>query len=150
MTRHTATRRNGMIARALALTAVLTVVISGIAIAGGTTLSAVSGKIGSARSTIVVNSSGRAVYTLTGDSRTHSQCSSAACLSIWPAVTVGRGQKPSKGSGVSGTLSVWSHGGINQVLQNGHPLYTYAGDSASHVANGNGIKTFGGTWFVVK
>jgi predicted lipoprotein with Yx(FWY)xxD motif len=140
-----------MIARALALTAVLTVVISGIAIAGGATLSAVSGKIGSSKATIVVSSSGRAVYTLTGDSKTHAECTSAGgCWSVWPPVTVGKGQKPSKGSGVSGTLSVWSHSGINQVLQNGHPLYTFSGDSSAHVAHGNGIRSFGGTWFVVR
>ena len=137
--------------RTAALAAVLSLVIAGIAIAAAPTLSSVSGKIGSSSATIVVNSRGRAVYTLTGDSKTHSECTkSNGCWSIWPPVTVGSGQKPSKGAGVSGSLSTWTHSGINQVLQNGHPLYTYAGDAAAHDATGNGIKTFGGTWFAVR
>lgn len=144
------TRRNTLIGRTLVLAVALAMLVAGTAIAGGATLSAVSGKIGSARSTIVVSSSGRAVYTLTGDSTRHAECgSSNGCWSVWPPVTVRKGQKPTA-SGVGGTLSVWSHSGINQVLQNGHPLYTYAGDSSAHVATGNGIKTFGGTWFAVK
>jgi predicted lipoprotein with Yx(FWY)xxD motif len=138
-------------ARTIAVTAVLSLVLAGIAIASAPTLSSVSGTVGSTHETIVVNSRGHAVYTLTGDSKTHSECTKAnSCWGIWPPVTVGKGQRPTKGAGVSGTLSVWTHSGINQVLQNGHPLYAYAGDTSAHVANGNGIKTFGGTWFVVK
>jgi predicted lipoprotein with Yx(FWY)xxD motif len=153
MTRLSSSRRSrrSAIVRTAALGAVLSLALTGIAIAAGSTLSAVSGTVGKTHETIVVNASGRAVYTLTGDSKTHSECASSnGCWSIWPPVTVGKGQRPSKGAGVSGTLSVWTHSGINQVLQNGHPLYTFSGDGAAHVANGNGLKTFGGTWFVVR
>ena len=36
--------------------------------------------------------------------------------------------------------------GSTQVTYNGHPLYTYSGDSAAGQANGQGI---GGVWFAV-
>jgi predicted lipoprotein with Yx(FWY)xxD motif len=142
--------RRSAIVRTAALGAVLSLVLSGIAIAAAPTLSSVSGSVGSTHETILVASNGRAVYTLTGDSKTHSLCGKGACWSAWPPVTVRKGARPSKGAGVSGTISVWTHSGINQVLQNGHPLYMFSGDSAARVAHGNGIKTFGGTWFVVR
>lgn len=40
-------------------------------------------------------------------------------------------------------------GGVSQVTINGHPLYTYAGDHATGGANGQGIKSFGGTWMTL-
>ena len=139
------------IIRIAALAAIACLALTGVAIAAASTLSAVSGTVGATHETIVVNAAGRAVYTLTGDSKTHQECTSSnGCWPVWPPVTVGKGQRPSKGAGVSGTLSVWTHNGINQVLQNGHPLYTFSGDRSAHVAGGNGLKTFGGTWFVVR
>jgi hypothetical protein len=39
--------------------------------------------------------------------------------------------------------------GSTQVTYNGHPLYTYAGDTSSGTASGQGINAFGGLWYVV-
>ncbi|HTX45529.1 MAG TPA: hypothetical protein VMD48_04580 [Solirubrobacteraceae bacterium] len=36
-----------------------------------------------------------------------------------------------------------------QLTLGGRPLYTFAEDGASGQANGNGIKSFGGTWHVI-
>jgi predicted lipoprotein with Yx(FWY)xxD motif len=100
---------------------------------------------------IVVNSRGRAVYYLTGDSKSHSECTKANhCFSFWPPVTVASASRLSKGPSVKGTVSVWHRDGFWQVVLSGHPLYTYAGDSHSQMATGQGARGFGGTWNVIK
>jgi predicted lipoprotein with Yx(FWY)xxD motif len=100
---------------------------------------------------IVVGSRGRAVYTLSGDSRHHAKCTQAnSCLRFWPPVKVASARKLSGAHGVKGKLGVWHRNGFMQLTLGGHPLYTYAGDSRRHVATGEGIKGFGGTWHVVK
>jgi predicted lipoprotein with Yx(FWY)xxD motif len=40
--------------------------------------------------------------------------------------------------------------GSAQVTYNGHPLYTYVGDSAPGQANGNHIRLNGGWWYEMK
>jgi hypothetical protein len=93
---------------------------------------------------VLVSSSGGAVYLLTGDSKTHPQCTVSACKAAWPALTT-TSTKPMLGKGVTGTLAIWHHGHVNQLTLNGHPLYTPAADS-NGAALGQGIKHFGGTW----
>ena len=39
--------------------------------------------------------------------------------------------------------------GKTQVTYDGHPLYTYAGDSSPGATNGQGQNTFGALWWVV-
>jgi predicted lipoprotein with Yx(FWY)xxD motif len=107
---------------------------------------AVADKGHTVKQKILVTSGGRAIYLLTGDSRSHPLCTSANCLSSWPAVTGAK--KPKLGAGVHGKLTVWSHKGMRQLVLNGHPLYRFAGDGPG-AANGNGIKSFGGTWWVM-
>ena len=92
---------------------------------------------------VLVNSKGKPVYLLTGDSASHPKCKSN-CLTYWPAVTT-TATKPALGTGVMGKVGVWHHNGIKQVTLNGHPLYTFAQDSAG-AALGEGLKSFGGTW----
>jgi predicted lipoprotein with Yx(FWY)xxD motif len=111
-----------------------------------TTLHVLKSKItGYAGASIIVTANGHAVYELSGDSAKHPKCDNTGCLSIWPAVTA---KHPSE-KGISGKLGVWHHRGIYQVTLGGHPLYNYAGDSSSGHANGNGFKSFGGTWWVL-
>lgn len=99
---------------------------------------------------IVVISNGRAVYWLSGDSKAHPECKSSLCFMFWPPVTVASKKSLSKGPGVPGTLGTWRRDGFLQVTLSGHPLYTYAGDTQSHHATGQGVKSFGGTWSVEK
>jgi predicted lipoprotein with Yx(FWY)xxD motif len=100
------------------------------------------------KTSALVNSSGRAVYMLSGDSVKHPKCTSQSCLSAWPAVTTSS-MRPAVGSGVSGAVTVWHHNGISQVVLAGHPLYTFAGDPGADQAKGEGLTSFGGTWKVV-
>jgi predicted lipoprotein with Yx(FWY)xxD motif len=96
---------------------------------------------------VLVTSAGMPVYLLTGDSSSHPKCTGSQCLSAWPAVTT-KSMKPVLGKGVKGKVGVWHHNKINQVTLNGHPLYTYAADSAGS-ASGQGLKSFGGTWWLL-
>lgn len=97
---------------------------------------------------ILVNGAGHALYLLTGDSSKHPLCTSATCLGDWPAVT-SSAKSPAVGKGVTGKVAIWTHKGIHQLTINGHPLYTYLADSSAGVATGNGLKSFGGTWWVL-
>lgn len=96
---------------------------------------------------VLVTASGMPVYLLTGDSSSHPKCTGSQCLSAWPAVTT-KAKRPVLGKGVTGRVGVWHHNHLNQVTLNGHPLYTYAADSAGS-ASGQGLKSFGGTWWLL-
>jgi predicted lipoprotein with Yx(FWY)xxD motif len=94
---------------------------------------------------VLVDGSGRAVYLLTGDSVSHPTCTDSACLGDWPPVTTDSA-KPTLGAGIKGKLTVWKHGHFHQLVLNGHPLYTFAGDSSQGKASGQGLKSDGGVW----
>lgn len=100
---------------------------------------------------IVVGLKKRAVYTLSGDSKSNPKCRAKNhCFSFWPPVTVANGKKPTKAAGIKGRLSVWKRNGFTQVLLSGHPLYYFYLDNKPAVATSEGQHTFGGTWHVVK
>jgi predicted lipoprotein with Yx(FWY)xxD motif len=91
--------------------------------------------------TVLVNSQGMTLYYRTSDT-TSSVCS-GGCASAWPPVL--STSTPSSVTTLPGTLSVLTDANGSQVSYNGHPLYTYAGDTAPGQINGEGI---GGVWFV--
>lgn len=97
--------------------------------------------------TIVVDSRGRTLYRLSGDSPKHLKCT-ASCLGFWPPLTVRSAHvRLRAGKGVRGRLGVFRRkNGTFQVTLGGHPLYRFSGDSAKGMANGQGIQSFGGTW----
>src|SRR5205823_482337 len=98
--------------------------------------------------TILVDSAGRTLYTLTNGG-TPVACSSAACLAAWPPLLLANGEKSATaGSGVTG-LGTTSAAGGTQVTDNGAPLHHFAADTNPGDANGDGITSFGGTWHVV-
>jgi predicted lipoprotein with Yx(FWY)xxD motif len=104
-----------------------------------------------ATANIAVNSKGHAVYTLSGDSKTHQKCTkSNGCWGFWPPATIASGKKPTAQKGIKGKLGTWRHGGINQLTLNRHPLYTFSMDTGKNNAHGDGVNTFGGIWHVVK
>ncbi len=90
--------------------------------------------------TILTNGQGMTLYYRTIDSAT-SVCS-GGCASVWPPLL--SSSVPS--SSLPGKLGVQTTANGSQVEYNGHPLYTYSGDSAAGQTNGEG---FGGIWFVV-
>ncbi|MFZ1994397.1 MAG: hypothetical protein WAU75_09820 [Solirubrobacteraceae bacterium] len=129
----------------------------GLAVAKTLTLQAAKGasvtnQSGSTKTeNIVVNSKGRAVYTLSGDSATHQKCTRAnGCFAFWPPVTVSSAKNLSKAAGVNGKLGTFKRSGIIQVTLGGHPLYTFAHDQKKDAATGEGINGFSGIWHIVK
>lgn len=100
---------------------------------------------------IVINSRAKAVYWLSGDSKSHPECKRANhCFTFWHPVKVASVRRLTKARGVPGKLGTWKRDGFIQVTLAGHPLYTFSGDAMKRHATGQGIKAFGGTWSVTK
>jgi hypothetical protein len=59
--------------------------------------------------------------------------------------------KPTAGSGVRNSLlgTTKRVNGSEQVTYHGHPLYLFAGDTASGQTNGQGSDGFGALWYVL-
>jgi predicted lipoprotein with Yx(FWY)xxD motif len=101
--------------------------------------------VGGSKHDVLETAAGHPVYLLTGDSTSHPTCTSAICIGNWPVVSTAA-KKVVLGKGVKGKLTIWKHGKYRQLVLNGHPLYTFAGDSGAGTANGQGLKSFGGVW----
>jgi predicted lipoprotein with Yx(FWY)xxD motif len=101
--------------------------------------------------TIVVDVHGRSVYALSPETTHHLLCRTRACFAFWPPVTVrSSAVKLEAGHGVEGHIGLLRRtDGKLQLTLRGLPLYRFAGDSAKGEANGEGIKSFGGTWHAV-
>jgi predicted lipoprotein with Yx(FWY)xxD motif len=98
--------------------------------------------------TVLATSKGYTLYYFAKDTATSSACT-GACAAAWPPVT----GTPQLMSGVTlpdKLTTITRSGGQLQVEYDGHPLYTYAGDSAPGMASGNGINGFGGLWWAIK
>ncbi len=99
---------------------------------------------------IVIASSGFAVYTLSGDSMRHPECTSSQCRHFWPPLRVHGKAHLSDQPGIHGKLGTWRHDGFTQLTLGGHPLYMFSLDKHKHAATGEGVVSFGGTWRVVR
>ena len=99
-------------------------------------------KIGGA--TVLTNGKGFTLYSFAPDTPTKSNCN-GACAKYWPPV-----KGPVTASGVKGTFAtIKRSNGSTQATFDGHPLYTYVGDTAPGQAKGNGLNLSGGVWHEV-
>ena len=117
--------------------------------AGATSSAAASGTTLMERSIggveVLTNSAGHTLYWFAPDTSTTSKCT-GSCATYWPPVT----GPATAGSGVTGTLGVITRSdGTMQATYDGHPLYTYVGDSAPGQNKGNGLNLSGGLWHEV-
>src|SRR5215469_4990437 len=95
--------------------------------------------------TVLTNSKGFTLYWFAPDTSTASNCN-GSCASIWPPVKGPVGA----GAGVTGKLgTITRSDGSTQATYNGHPLYTYTGDTGPGQDHGNGINASGGVWHEV-
>ncbi|MGD1012085.1 MAG: hypothetical protein ABR925_06090 [Acidimicrobiales bacterium] len=94
---------------------------------------------------VLTNAKGFTLYWFAPDGPSDSRCY-GSCALYWPPVigvlTAGRG--------VNGRLGHFRRAsGSIQATYDGHPLYTYIGDSAPGQAHGNGLNLNGGLWHEV-
>ena len=97
---------------------------------------------------ILVDSKGDTLYLFQADTGTASTCYSA-CAAVWPPLTTS--SEPIAGPGVAAAkLGMTKRSdGTSEVTFNGHPLYTFAGDSSRGQTTGEGNKGFGAEWDVL-
>ncbi|HUY61371.1 MAG TPA: hypothetical protein VMW49_05795 [Candidatus Dormibacteraeota bacterium] len=105
----------------------------------GTVAVSVSGKV----EPVLIDSAGRTLYYFTPDTPTAATCT-GSCITLWPPLLTTASSLLAP-SGVTGALSVLHGANGAQVEYQGHPLYTYSGDTGPGQANGEGVL---GKWFV--
>jgi predicted lipoprotein with Yx(FWY)xxD motif len=94
---------------------------------------------------VLTNARGLTLYSFAPDTQSRSACY-GSCAAYWPPVP----GNVSAGPGVTGTIgSIKRTGGSTQATYDGHPLYTYIGDSAPGQDKGNNINLNGGLWLDV-
>lgn len=95
--------------------------------------------------TVLTNAQGFTLYWFGPDTSTKSNCN-GSCASFWPPVK----GPATAGSGMTGKLgTITRSDGSTQATYNGHPLYTYKGDTAPGQNKGNGLNISGGLWHQV-
>ena len=139
-----AARAAGMTAAGLAVAAL---VLFGLALSGASstapaatgtalTTTTISG------TTVLTNAKGFTLYSFAPDTPTASKCY-GSCAAYWPPVT-GTTAAGQRLPGKVGTIKRTD--GTEQLTYNGHPLYTYIGDTAPGQAKGNNLNLNGGLW----
>ena len=94
---------------------------------------------------VLTNAKGFTLYWFAPDTSTMSKCN-GSCATYWPPVK----GPATAGPGVTGKLATIKRSdGSVQATYDGHPLYTYAADSAPGQAKGNGLNASGGVWHEV-
>ncbi len=106
-----------------------------------TAMATVNGKA----ETILTNAQGMTLYYRTTDMPPATVCS-GGCASAWPPLLVSGSTTPTSTTTLPGKLSVQTDANGTQVEYNGHPLYTFSGDTSPGQTTGEG---FGGVWHVV-
>jgi len=148
--------RTGWLASAAVIAATLSVAACGSSSpsSGGTASASPSAASGAASSasalktstiggaTVLTNARGFTLYMFAPDTATASKCN-GSCAQVWPAVA----GPVTAGPGVIGTLgTITRANGATQATYDGHPLYTYVGDTQPGQAKGNGLN---GVWHEV-
>jgi predicted lipoprotein with Yx(FWY)xxD motif len=95
--------------------------------------------------TVLTNGKGFVLYSFAPDTPTTSKCY-GTCAAYWPPA-IGTA---AAGAGLPGkTTTIKRTDGSLQLAYDGHPLYTYIGDSAPGQASGNNVNLNGGLWLEV-
>jgi len=143
-----AARAAGMTAAGLAVAAL---VLFGLVLAGAnppaltaTSTSLKTTTIGG--TTVLTNAKGFTLYSFAPDTAATSKCY-GSCAAYWPPVTGTAAVSP----GLPGRVgTIKRTDGSAQLTYNGHPLYTYVGDTAPGQARGNNLNLNGGLWHEIR
>src|SRR3954447_534879 len=102
---------------------------------------------------VVVDGNGRTVYVLTSAGQKNLPCDDGTgCTKAWPDLPLPDGAAaPKAGAGIQASLLATMKGadGETYPTYNGWLMYEFAGDKAAAQAKGQGIKSFGGTWYAL-
>jgi predicted lipoprotein with Yx(FWY)xxD motif len=98
--------------------------------------------------TILVDSKGMTLYTLTNNGKP--VACTGQCLMVWPPLLLASGTTTPVGAAGVSNLGTAMQSGGTQVTYSGDPLYRFSNDKAPGDTNGEGISAFGGVWHVVK
>jgi predicted lipoprotein with Yx(FWY)xxD motif len=91
--------------------------------------------------TVLTSSKGFTLYSFAPDTSIKSNCN-GTCAQNWPPVT-----GPVTAAAVTGTFgTIKRSDGSVQATFDGHPLYTFVGDTAPGQNKGNGLNAAGGLW----
>jgi predicted lipoprotein with Yx(FWY)xxD motif len=111
---------------------------------GSSTHAAAAGSLKTAKiggAMVLTNAKGFTLYSFAPDTSTTSSCD-GTCAQNWPPL-----KGPATASGVKGTFgTIKRSDGSTQATFDGHPLYTFVGDTAPGQAKGNGLNAAGGLW----
>ena len=140
---HRARSRNLAVIALAALLALLAVAVPAALARGGKTVAA-EATAPSLHKTVLTNTKGLTLYTLSGETNGKFICT-GTCLKSWPPLLVAAGTKPT-GPVKLGTIK--RPEGKTQVTYKGMPVYTFAGDSGKGEANGEGLRDVG-VWHAV-
>jgi predicted lipoprotein with Yx(FWY)xxD motif len=97
--------------------------------------------------TVLANGQGRTIYWFAIDTPATSKCS-GTCATYWPPV-IGTATAASGTSLPKGFGTIKRSDGQVQATYDGHPLYTYMGDTAAGQITGNGKNLSGGLWWAM-
>jgi len=135
----------GLYAVALAALLAMSAIAVPMALAKGNKTVAGEASAPKLHKTVLTNTKGLTLYTLSGETKGKFICTTAECLKAWPPLLVTPGTTP-KGPVKLGTIK--NPEGKTQVTFKGMPVYTFEGDSKKGEANGEGLKDVG-VWHAV-
>ncbi len=98
---------------------------------------------------ILVDSHGLTLYDFQKDKGAKSVCY-GSCAKIWPPLTASGTPQAAGGAQQSLLGTSPRSDGTTQVTYNGHPLYTYVGDTKPGETSGNDLTEFGGSWHALR
>lgn len=99
------------------------------------------------KGTVLAKADGRTLYWFAKDTATKSKCN-GSCTTYWPPV-IGTAVAAAGTSLRHGFGTIKRANGQTQATYDGHPLYTYLGDTAAGQVKGNGLNVSGGLWWAV-
>jgi predicted lipoprotein with Yx(FWY)xxD motif len=136
---------HGLYALAIAALLAMSAIAAPMALANGSKTVTGEATAPKLHKTVLTNTKGLTLYTLSGETHGKFICTTAECLKAWPPLLVTPGTTP-KGPVKLGTIK--NPEGKTQVTFKGMPVYTFEGDSKKGEANGEGLKDVG-VWHAV-
>ena len=113
---------------------------------GSARLGVKTASVSSVGSSVLVDVQGLTLYHLSGEQNGKWICTSSACVRAWHPLVASKSGVPS--GSVAALATVQRPDGTDQVTFKGMPLYTFAGDTRTGEANGQGLKDVG-VWTAV-